>query len=78
MLDREILRRVQEIARELDIDGRELREWLGGSEIFKEGMQKLVKRLDENLVTDDPWVNRADVMLVRLILLETKNKFTKP
>jgi hypothetical protein len=69
---------VQEIARQLDIDGRELREWLGGSEIFKEGMQKLVKRLDENLVTDDPWANRADVMLVRLILLETKKKFAKP
>ena len=69
---------VQEIAKELDIEGRDLREWLVESEIFKEGMQKLVKRLDENLETDDPWANRADVMLVRLILLETKNKFTKP
>jgi hypothetical protein len=69
---------VQEIAKELEIDSRELREWLGGREIFKEGMQKLARRLDENLVTDDPWANRADVMLVRLILLETKNKFSKP
>ena len=69
---------VQEIAKELEIDGTELREWLGGSEVFKEGLEKLVKRLDENLVTDDPWANRADVMLVRLILLETKNKFAKP
>jgi phage antirepressor YoqD-like protein len=69
---------IQEIAKELEIGGRELREWLGGSEIFKEGMHKLAKRLDENLETDDPWANRADVMLVRLILLETKNKFAKP
>jgi hypothetical protein len=69
---------VQELAKELEIDGKELREWLGGSEIFKEGMQKLAKRLDEDLVNHGPWANRADVMLVRLFLLETKNKYTKP
>ena len=39
---------------------------------------KAGKTSGENLVTDDPWANRADVMLVRLILLETKNKFAKP
>lgn len=46
--------------------------------MFKEALTTLTKRLDENLVTNDPWENRADGMLVRLLLLETESRHNKP
>ena len=65
---------LQELASQLSIDKGQLKEWLGDGEMFKEGLTALTKRLDENLVTEDPWANRADVMLVRLLLLETESR----
>ena len=68
---------VQELASQLNIGEGQLKEWLRDGEMFKEGLTTLKKRLDENLVTDDPWANRADVMLVRLLLLETESRHNK-
>jgi hypothetical protein len=69
---------LQKLASQLSIGEGQLKEWLRDGEIFREGLTTLTKRLDENLVTDDPWANRADVMLVRLLLLETKNRHGEP
>ena len=65
---------VQDLASQLSIGEGQINEWLSDGEMFKEGLTTLAKRLDENLVTDDPWANRADVMLVRLLLLEIKSR----
>ena len=68
---------VQELASQLNIGEGQLKEWLRDGDMFKESLTTLKKRLDENLVTDDPWANRADVMLVRLLLLETESRHNK-
>src|SRR5687768_17508131 len=65
---------LQELGSQLSIDEGELKKWLSDGKMFREGLTTLTKRLDENLVTDDPWANRADVMLVRLFLLEIKSR----
>lgn len=64
---------LQELASQLRIDEGELNEWVSDGEIFRDSLTTLIKRLDENLVTGDPWANRADVMLVRQLLLETQS-----
>ena len=68
---------LQELASQLNIGEGQLREWLNDGEMFREALTTLTKRLDENLVTGDPWANRADVMLVRLLLLETESRHNK-
>ena len=68
---------LQELASQLGIGEGQLKMWLSDGKMFREGLTALTKRLDENLVTDDPWANRADVMLVRLLLLETKGRHNK-
>jgi len=68
---------LQELASQLSIGEGQLKEWLGDGAMFKEGLTTLKKRLDENLVTDDLWANRDDVMLVRLVLLETQSRHNK-
>jgi hypothetical protein len=65
---------LQELASQLSIGEGQLKEWLRDGEMFKEALTTLTKRLDENLATDDPWANRPDVMLVRLLLLETRSR----
>jgi hypothetical protein len=69
---------LQELASQLSIGEGKLKEWLNNGEMFRKGLTTLKKRLDENLVTSDPWANRADVMLVRLLLLETEGRHNKP
>jgi hypothetical protein len=68
---------LQELANQLSISEGELKNWVSKGETFREGLTALNKRLDDNLVTGDPWTNRADVMLVRLLLLETKSRHDK-
>jgi hypothetical protein len=77
LLDEEVPT-LQELASQLSISECQLKEWLNNGEMFREGLTTLTKRLDENLVTNDPWANRADVMLVRLLLLKTQNRHDKP
>jgi hypothetical protein len=77
MLDSEIPT-IQRIAEELGIPEENLNEWVKSDGEFKTGLERLSKIQDENLFSEPEFDNRADVMLVALFLLETKNRHEKP
>jgi hypothetical protein len=66
---------IQRIAQGLGISEDKLNEWVKTNEEFKGGLEKLTKIQDENLISEPEFHNRADVMLVALFLLETKNRY---
>ena len=69
---------IQGIAEKFGINEKSLNAWLKTDEEFKTGLERLIKIQDENLVSDPEFDNRADVMLVALFLLETRNRQQKP
>jgi hypothetical protein len=76
MLDTEIPT-IQRIAEELGIEENDLKAWIKTDDEFRGGLEKLTKIQDENLFSEPEFDNRADVMLVALVLLETKNRYNK-
>ena len=77
LLDSEIPT-IQRIAEELGIPEENLNEWVRSDGEFKAGLERLSKIQDENLFSEPEFDNRADVMLVVLFLLETKNRHEEP
>jgi hypothetical protein len=76
LLDNEIPT-IQAIAEACQIPEQQLNDWLKNDGEFKSMIGRLPKILDENLFEDPAFDNRADVMLISLVLLETKNKHSK-
>jgi hypothetical protein len=76
LLDSEIPT-IQAIAKELKIPEGHLNDWLKQDSEFKSGLERLTKIQDDNLFSDPAFDNRADVMLVALVLLETRNRHSK-
>lgn len=69
---------IQSIAKELKISESHLNDWLKNDGEFKVMIERLPKILNDNLFSDPAFDNRADVMLVVLVLLETKNRHSTP
>lgn len=65
---------IQRIAEELEVPEDNLNKWVKEDDVFKAGLERLTKIQDENLFSEPEFDNRADVMLVALFLLETKNR----
>lgn len=76
LLDSEIPT-IQRIAGALGISEGNLNEWVKTDEQFRGWLQKLTKIQAENLISEPEFDNRADVMLVALFLLETKNRYDR-
>jgi hypothetical protein len=65
---------IQGIAEKLGITDLTLRTWEHFDEEFKEGLERFTKLQNINLLDDEYIGNRADAMLLALVLLETKKR----
>lgn len=65
---------IQGIAEKMGITDLSLRTWLHFDEEFKEGLTQLKDWMDKGLETNDPAENRADVLLTKFLLNETRNR----
>jgi hypothetical protein len=68
---------IQGIAGKLGIDTRELYKWAESDLDFKEGLERYKTLQDVDLFKDDNLGNRADGMIIALLLLETKKRHEK-
>src|SRR5687768_9634205 len=65
---------VQDIAERLGVGIEQLTLWMANDEDFKAGLERY-KRLQENgIFESDEFDNRADAMVIAMLILETKNK----
>ena len=60
------------LASNMGIGSVDLRALVNSNPEFKKGLERVRKFLDENLEDNDPWNNRIDVSLVRLLLSDFK------
>src|SRR5688500_4382875 len=65
---------IQDIAESMGITDLDLRTWLQFDDDFKVGLHELKKWMDDGLETNDPNENRADVLLMKFLLNETRNR----
>jgi hypothetical protein len=67
---------LQDIAIRLEIDSATLNRWITFDNEFKKELEKY-NELDKAILYDEELGNRADVMLIALLLLEMKKKHEK-
>jgi hypothetical protein len=68
---------LQDLAQKLKIDTKDLYQWAEGDQELKDGLEWYKSMQDTDMFSDENFGNRADAMVLAMLLLETKKRHGK-